>query len=172
MLKQAFFQQIFSPVVQCHHSSLHFIQQCRAGASFPVSAVSRMWPALVFASSVITRAFALTLTFAMVPVVTGAAVVLVFHVVTVTGSFARSAASSAPWSPPFVAMPTRLTLSVSIRPELRNRRSSATFVLSWRWAVAAVRAVRSWVAPSTKDKRTSCQQQKKQVGFKQPGVQV
>lgn len=97
----------------------------------------------MFASSVITRAVALTLTFtfAMVPVVTGAAVVLVFHVVTVTRSFARSAASSAPRSPPFVAMPTRLALSVSLCPELRNRRSSATFVLPWRWAVAAVRAV-------------------------------
>lgn len=86
---------------------------------------------------------AVALTFAMVPVVTGGALMLVFHVVAVTASFARSAASSAPRSPPLVAMPPRLALSVSLRPELRNWRNSATFVLPWRWAVAAVRAVRS-----------------------------
>lgn len=128
-----------------------------------------MWPALVFASSVIM--WSVTVSFTMVPVVT--TIVLVFHSVTVTCSFPGIAARSAPWSPPFVAVLTRLALSVSLRPELRGWWSSATFVLPWRWAVAALRTVRSWVAPPTEDKRTSGQQQKKLIYFKhQPGVQV
>lgn len=59
-------------------------------------AVSRMRSALMFASSVIVRSVPVTLSFAMVPVVTAATLVLVLRVVTIAGSVARVAARSAP----------------------------------------------------------------------------
>lgn len=126
-------------------------------ASSPVSAmaVSRMWSALMFASSVVVRSAPVTLSITVVPVVTAAAILLVFRRVTFADFVARVAARTAPCPLLFVSMPAGLTLSV-LRHHLCNRRCPATFVLPWRWTVAAVRAVCSGVAPSAEESSNVC----------------